>query len=173
LAVVGIIQAWAFIQSERAFIGFLGIISPFELVPEIPITAQAKIKNAGRSTAFVIDANVTTTITLDPLPKNPSYERDNSAAIEVAGPLTAGQEQIVTLRPRLPDGTRAALDARLAQAIESGSEKMYFFGYVEYTDDFSLIGARTTGFCVRYVPKTKDRTAEFDLCGNRNYAYAH
>jgi hypothetical protein len=172
LAALGALQCWAFIQSERAFVAVMGIDQSFKLEANRAISARFLIKNAGRATAIINTGNITERVTVDPLPKTPPYATGDNTQLRVAGPITAGQERIATFVPKAPDGRSVQFAPDLISAIEGGNRRLYIFGFIKYEDEFSIFGHRTTGFCIVYVPKSEDRPdANFDVCGDENYAY--
>jgi hypothetical protein len=59
LVIVGGLQTCAFVQSERASLGVSAIgLTTQTLVPDQPITIRIGMRNGGRSTAEIVDANV-------------------------------------------------------------------------------------------------------------------
>ena len=52
----------------------------------------------------------------------------------------------------------------------TGDKVLHVYGYVSYSDYYSLFGSRTTGYCFVYMPKA---SPNFQLCRERSYTYAH
>jgi hypothetical protein len=84
------------------------------------------------------------------LPDNPSYSVE--AYLE-RGPVPAGGKRyfvIDQLQNRF--GFPNTLTGFQVEDIEGGSLKFFVFGYIKYTDDFSIFGSRAVGYCGVYNP---------------------
>jgi hypothetical protein len=167
LAISTCVQVWAFIQSERAFIA----VANFEiigtlLVPDAPIRFAVAFHNSGRATAFINDANLTYTITNEAMPQTPQYQPGAGA---FKGPVIAGGSV------RATTDTQASgrnISAAFINGIQNGSHKLFVFGYVRFSDDFSLFESRVIGFCQLYNPRAASTIDAFEGCGLDNYVYA-
>jgi hypothetical protein len=173
LAIVGGIQAWAFIQSERAFLSLAAMqFDGVHLAAEKRVTILVDVKNSGRSTGFVTDFNITTTITpsATKLPKIPDYQQGPGIAV---GPIVAAGTKKVIANPRgLNNAPTLILPQDVAASIKSKTLLVYIFGYISYTDEFTLFGPRKSGFCYLYIPDRGNESI-FDDCPYAEYTYAH
>jgi hypothetical protein len=101
LAIVGSIQAYAFIQSERAFL--VPISAHFEgFAPSADKQLQLwlEIKNSGHSTARIENLNVS--YFADKLPMTPEYNKDSSIAF---APIIGGGTIPAFSKSSYPNGT--------------------------------------------------------------------
>jgi hypothetical protein len=158
LAGIGLIQVWAFIQSERAFLSIDDIL----FTPSGPTDRRAiftiRVKNSGRSTANV-KHNVYR-VNLE-LPSTPDYYvtmREVTLA-PVVGNGTARYDARIDVTPDHAAEFVAALD---------GNSLFYFYGLIEYEDEFSLIGFKKLGWCFRYDTESRN----FRSCNNAIYTYS-
>ena len=164
LALVGGIQAWAFIESERAFLSMtsLSIDGGPPKAGASTIRIFIALKNSGRSAAFIEDAAIN--IHFGPLPKDLSYKTSTQIAI---APIAADSTSSGHSEFKLP-GTINKTDA---EEIGSGHLKMSIYGFVKYSDAFGFIGNKITGFCFYYTPLPTGGEP-FDTCAEPNYTYA-
>jgi hypothetical protein len=162
LAVVGGIQAWAFIQSERAFLN-LDDLQISGGLPEYskPLRVFLTIKNSGHSAAFV--KNVALNMGFQQLPERPEYK---PMALFAIGPIPGN-----SIRKSTADfGVHNEITRAHIEAIKAGTFKMFIFGFFDYTDDFSIFGQRTVGFCYTYDP-LPTAGGSYDNCTEPNYTY--
>jgi hypothetical protein len=172
LCVIGIIQAWAFIQSERAFATLVAINFSGGLAPNKELALLVEIGNSGRSTAFIESVNFTR-IFVPPtakLPSTPGYlsEGEISTGPILANGVTRSRVNLHGLKGE-PHLILTEIDVR---AINDGSFKFYVIGYVSYRDAFTIFGPHTNGFCALYNPRS-DPGTPFDGCKERAYTYSH
>jgi hypothetical protein len=171
IAIVGGIQAYAFIQSERAFL--LPVSAHFEgtmLTPDKQLELWLEIKNSGHSTAVIDSLNVS--YAADALPTSPNYSRDASIAF---APIIGGGISPAHSKSTWPDGRPFSLPKYDVDRIQNKSTRFQAFGFIEYHDDFSWLWfgrPRKTGFCYIYNPEGLPASS-FDPCPEKNYTYAY
>jgi hypothetical protein len=167
LASVGAIQTWAFIQSERASL-YVNILSiePSPVQPLRPFSIRLSVINTGRSQAFIAETKTKAWVSLS-LPERPDLTDVKFSA--VGGLVPAGGTRFLINGPLSPTLTGFQIED-----IGRGLLKLYIFGYVKFTDDFSVFGARTLGFCGIYNPfaKSTDGGISINQCDNPNYSYS-
>jgi hypothetical protein len=165
LALFAGVQAWAFIQSERAFVApaeanFLN----WPLVPrENPLIMYIEMRNSGKSTATIEELSVSIT---HELPETPQYYEAQKVAF---APIVPGGSSWRSLR------FITAWPQETIDKIVSGSLKFYIFGVIRYWDGFSIrfLGPKATGFCFRYEPQPQTSPAVFETCRERAYTFVH
>jgi hypothetical protein len=167
LVCVGFIQAWAFIQSERAslYVNILNI-DPFPIEPARPFSIRLSVTNTGRSQAIIVEQKTKVWVSLN-LPEKPDLA---DVKFKVVGGLVpAGGTRFLINGPLSPTLTGFQIED-----IGRGLLKLYIFGYVKLTDDFSVFGVRTLGFCGIYDPfaKSTDNGIPVNQCDNPNYSYS-
>ena len=54
-----------------------------------------------------------------------------------------------------PGSEGMLIDAYNYSIINDGIASLDMFGYIDYTDDFSILGKRRVGFCEVYDPKNR------------------
>jgi hypothetical protein len=166
LTIVGGIQAWAFIQSERAAIYVeLVRIFPLPVAEKIPLSVDISLINTGRAQAFMSEIRVKFWAG-EELPKTPDY----STEFTTSGYVPAGHTRYMTIGPT----TEPFFNWAQANDINQGAWKLYVYGFVKFIDDFSLFGAKTTGFCGVYQPSQMGHTpgTPMSQCDNENYEYS-
>jgi hypothetical protein len=162
LALVAVLQFWAFVQSERAFLSIAnvsidgGLPKAGDPTPHLVM----QIKNGGRNTAFIDRVLLDEAYGLNgPLSQKPGYK--DEAEPGVPPPIPA--DTIVPRSTHLPKSfTQDEIDA-----IKAGKNRFALFGYITYTDTFWLFGSRTTGFCYTYSPDV----SQLATCPERAYTY--
>ncbi len=161
LAIVGFIQAWAFIQSERAFLAVVGLVMDGGPPQEGATIVRffITIKNSGRSTASIDDGAIN--IRFGPLPKQVSYM---PAPLIAFGPITPDNPNTGPAEFTLPH----AINRADADAIKAGTLQFSIFGFIKYSDDFTLFRDKTMGFCFYYTPKPTG-SAPYNTCVERGY----
>jgi hypothetical protein len=166
LACVGAVQTWAFIQSERASL-YVNILSiePFPIQPARPFSIRLSVTNTGRSQAIIVEQKTKVWVSLN-LPEKPDLTDVKFRA--VGGPVPAGGTRFLVNGPLSPTLTGFQIED-----IGRGLLKLYIFGYVKLTDDFSVFGTRTLGFCGIYDPfaKSADGGIPINQCDNPSYTY--
>ena len=157
------LQLWAFVQSERAFAALDYLQLTGGLVTEKPLELVIRIKNSGKSTAFVEDLMINSRFEKrgNSLPSKPTYLPSNAIT---PGPILSNG--IITVRSTVNELILKEADIA---AIKAHDYKFYIYGYISFTDDFTLLWAKRTGFCALYNP---DITNQFDACPEREYTYA-
>lgn len=164
IALVGVFQAWAFVRSERAFLtvdsGDTGDVSAAEILAGHPFTVTLVVKNSGHSFAVVkymdIYANVYKT-----LPDKPLY-----------GAHSAKRAQPIAGEGRWNSTTNSMnVSAKQVNELKAGS-KVYVFGRVIYSDEFSIWRTWTTGFCLILNQRGNPKTSVFDTCSSPKYTFA-
>jgi hypothetical protein len=164
LAAVGGIQAWAFIQSERASVFFqLLRVVPMPLVADTPLTIKIILANDGPAQAFVSEAKVKGWI--GNLADKPNYSDITYAARAF---IPAHGTRFLDIGPVKP-----ALNWAQVDDVTKGRVPLYIFGYLKYTDDFSIFGPKTIGFCAVFDPHNNISGSGFNECENPNYVYRH
>jgi hypothetical protein len=168
LTLVGGIQAWAFIASERAFVSVSSVdFSQVGNSPDQPFEIPVTAVNSGRSTARVTGFNIT--VIMNSLPSKPQYIPISYFSIK---PLMVNSPEILLYRAR-PGPWPWKLSKAEIDKIESGEQKLFIFGFVKYRDDYSLWGDKETGFCFLYIPKPITPNWHLETCENSEYTYAH
>jgi hypothetical protein len=171
LCVVGGIQTWAFVQSERAFVSIAGVeISGGALQANIPLSFLINVKNSGRDTAFIGDSrNVVRT---QPDEHLGGGLRAFLQKTIVVGPVMGGESGIIISRPVNSDGNPIILGQESIDQLNSSKHYLWLIGYISYRDDFSRFGTRTIGYCFKYNPAPPDkRLSFFERCGSEEYEY--
>ena len=171
LILVGVsgLQAWAFIESERASLALAGISLEGGKLTAGPVVARIQITNSGKQTAFVVAVATTTTMRVEPLEEVPQYM---SGPNTIRGPIPAGFTYSGRMAA-LVDGKPFSTTPEQVSEINSGARRIYFYGRIEYDDAFSfLFSNRVMGFCGLYNPKGDPSVSMFDDCGNPKYQYA-
>jgi len=168
LAVAAAVQGWAFIQSERATIyPQIERISPIPLVSDQPMFVDVTLINSGRAQAFFSEARVGMWGGKS-LPNKPDFSHSKFA---VSGFIPPGNRRYFTVGPIEPAFNWAQIDD-----INRGNNFfLYIYGFVKFTDDFSVFGPKIVGFCGQYEPsqigKAPGATPISD-CQNANYEYS-
>jgi hypothetical protein len=165
LTVVGGIQAWAFIASERAFVSITSPdLSRIATAPDQPFEIPLVAVDSGRSTARVTAFNVTL---MTSLPAKPQYVPISHFSIK---PLMVNTPEILLYRAK-PGPWLWKLSKPEIDKIENGDQQLFVFGYVKYRDDYSLWGDKETGFCFLYIPKPIAPNWHYETCDNEGYTY--
>jgi hypothetical protein len=157
LCIVAGFQAWAFVQSERAFVfpSHVEFVEPLATADVQPILLAVDMRNSGRSVAQV--SNMVVAVTHE-LSQTPNYGKGISQQ-EVAFPPIPGNEQI---RQELNFSTWGI---QTMGEVRDGLRPFYFFGKVSYSDDYWLFGGRGSRFCFIYNANKKDPSkAAFRNC---------
>lgn len=161
LAVASVLQTYAFIQSERGFLAVTGFQIEGGLTPNKPIVLQYGMTNSGKSTASI--SNLSLNIVSE-LPDPLKYQPVKSAAFN---PIPAGQTGLNLFKPDSANNDQAlTVTEEQVRAINSGATKLYIFGFIEISDDFSwLMGNRQSKFCYLYIPaRSTPATSVFGGC---------
>jgi hypothetical protein len=162
LALLAAIQFWAFVQSERAFLSIPGIAIDGGLPragdPSPLVIMQ--IRNSGRSTA-VLGRLVFNQASgaMASLLQGREYKEGQS---QLSTPPPIPADTTIPVRDHLQMFTQEEIDA-----IKAGKNRLAFFGYVAYTDEFWLFGSKTTGYCFTY----SSTESQWIDCPERDYTY--
>ncbi len=162
LALTAGLQAWAFMQSQRAFVFPTAANFTGPLVANVqPLSLYIDISNSGESAAKIEDLTAFVTHHLAP---RPQYD-EGPLRIKVASPpIPAGG----TLRRILHFGEPWGEDT--TSAVKGGTMRFYMYGRINYRDDYSLglgalgLGVRQSDFCFVYVPNVDPGKAVFRNC---------
>jgi cold shock CspA family protein len=143
LVVLGGLQLFSFIQSERAFLSIsaLETAGNAELKAGDLVNFTAQIKNSGRSTAFISSLIVNVAIYDMPLPEVPPYK---AGATNVRGPIVAGGIKVANLPGISAEEKPIALSQVHADGIRDGKFNIYMFGKMDYSDEFPWFGNKIT-----------------------------
>jgi len=115
------------------------------------LTMLYKIKNAGKSTAEITNVSLNAEPELVyPLKYAPVSEL---APTQIAADST---EEFIYLG--LANNGPYIVTQAVADALSSGSLKLFIYGFVDYDDDFWFVGGRRSYFCFRYVPERSSQT---------------
>jgi hypothetical protein len=169
LAIVGALQFWSFVQSERASLSVVGIafMGGLPQAGTKSIHLVVNIRNSGRSTALVPEAAFN--LRFGSLSDRPDYLPGIKIAIAPipADGITNTHAEFVLPNPI------AKTDA---DNISSGALQISFYGYIKYSDEFGLFGHKTLGYCSYYVAvptlPTPSGSEQFDTCTEPNYTYS-
>jgi hypothetical protein len=164
VAVAGMVQAYAFIKSERAFVAAIDSNFTGPLVVGMnPLPMYVDLQNSGKSTAQIKELSVA--ITHGPLAIQPEY----GTAIQVVfPPIVAGGTG------RRVGHFETGWGKQTIDAITAGTLKFYIYGFVRYDDvfDFWPFGIKETGFCFAYVPTGNASKSVFQTCQEPQYTYS-
>lgn len=160
LVIVGGLQTYAFVASERAFVAptATNFTNGF-VVGENPLQMWIAMRNGGKSVATIEELVVAIT---HELPPKPEYH----TAQKIAFPPILAQD---TMRRSV--GFVTGWPQPIIDKIASGELKFYIFGVIRYRDDFSWLVPRETGFCFRYIPGSVSGPHVFDTCREPQYTY--
>ena len=165
LAVVGGLQFWAFVQSERAFLSpvSLTINGGFPQAGDRSTRVFLQMRNGGRTTAFPKHAVIG--LRIGALPTTAEYGNERAFPMNPtpADAVLNASDNVVLSRPL----TQSDIDS-----VKAGANRMSVFGYVIYSDSFWLFGDRTTGFCFTYTPDPTG-ASQFVTCPEQGYTYAN
>ena len=173
LLIVGAVQAWAFVQSERASLTLSATQFSAGLAAGKPFMITFEVKNGGKSTAQIDKFQPVTYFAFGNkrLPPMPQYGQ--SAEVAMSQILPGGNNRIV-LRVREPiKNELLILTKDVADGIANGTIGLYLFGRVVYKDDYSRVfGTHVLGYCFWYDPNTTD-SIRFPSCDEPAYTYAY
>ena len=141
----------------------MGPVSPIAV--NNPVAFALIIKNGGHSTADIADANVTISIGAYDLTKTPTYVAGNNS---ILGQIVFGADFHATFRPHDPF---RIYSAEQVAGLQNGTIRLFIYGYISYTDDFTIRGPNTVGFCAYYNRLNTEPLGPFDTCNNKNYIY--
>ena len=161
VAGAAVVQAWAFIASERAIVTVPDVRFAKELVAGLnPLPIFFKMKNSGKSTASV---DVLRAVITHALPPNPEY---GGAANFTIAPIVPNH----SAQRILPFDT--AWNEQTTQQVKAGTLPLFIYGVIDYHDDWRWFAAnRKTGFCFVYRPTGGVRESVFETCNASAYTY--
>lgn len=157
-------QAWAFVQSERAFVFPTNVEFTGPLTPTQPLSFNLEIRNSGKSPAFIEE--LIAVVTHGPLPEVPFYGPMEGRIRIGFSPVTPNGKIIEPL------DFGPAWGVETATKVRDGHMAFYLYGRIEYRDDYSLFGPKHSAFCFRYNPERNGRKASFRNCQERKYTSA-
>lgn len=163
LAAVAVIQALAFIATERAFVIETFRLGEHGIAVGEPLQVIADVGNTGRGPAYITEVNLTPLFATK-LPAIPEYQPQYT---QTGGSIGSGGTRSFWFNQ--PD----LVDEFNFNGIKDGSLKLFAFGYIRFSDEFSFFGPRTIGFCVVYDPQNGSVSNSFSDCqGTTNYVYS-
>jgi len=164
LCLVGTFQAWAFIESERASLAPDAFMFSPAPAPGKPTGFVLKVKNGGRSTAWIIDSSMQA---VGNLAAEPNYRVVQGGTIAVIVPDQTSQ---FTFREHKADGVTPIIWTQPdIDKVQHGNVRIILYGFIKYRDDYSfLFGSRRLGFCFQYE---SGDTPDFASCADRRYVY--
>jgi hypothetical protein len=169
LVAITAIQVWAFIVSERAFLlEWTNFVSPSPLTAGQKLSFTINVQNTGRSSATIVDADTTVMLVKTELPEEPSYAGLNGSrlpSIVPTGLSFSGTTPVIK-----PDGSEITLSQDDVDKLNSGDLKFYVYGWMSYSDDFTVFGPVKHGFCGVFVPN-RPAANDFVSCGRPKYTY--
>jgi hypothetical protein len=138
-------------------------------VPNRPLTLVALIQNSGRSVGFIDDLNITLNFESrnEHLPPQPSYLKGGVAAPQEVPP--SGGSAVHQVFNGLNGAPQLSLTQVQVDSVNDGTTQVHIFGFISYTDEFSLLGSRKTGFCYLYDIRL---AGDFSSCTESAYSYA-
>jgi hypothetical protein len=150
-------NACALEVAERAYV-LLDDIALQQLKPQERSVAIFTFKNTGRTPAFINELRVSATIaaSLDATPEYSPTPTQAPAAIAAGARITIHQ-----------DFTDFTVTSDVYNSLQNGSQKLWIYGVVRYTDSFGH--SRQTGFGALYNPSTPPTFLYPDVLGY-NYA---
>jgi hypothetical protein len=157
LCVIGGLQAWSFMQSERAFVALAAINMQGGVQVGKPLTTSITFKNSGRSPATDVTVYFSSGVQL---PETPAYSQN----FRTIPPIVSGGISTMNF------GTGVPLQESDAERLKTGKLEFYAWGYVSFRDHFSTIfGPTKVGFCA--VFDWKANGTGFESCSNNLYDY--
>ena len=173
LAVVGSLQWWSFVRSERPFLGVSGIyIVGNEFKPGEPVAFVIEIQNAGKSTAYITNSAI-----LFRLQGHPSLDSGLDTTFEktgASGPVLAGSTIRIISRP-VENHAPVILTQDEINRLNNRNGYLWVIGKISYSDELWFPGGNTTfGYCFSYAHVTqRSGLSNFVRCGNSEYEYAN
>lgn len=166
LVLIGGLNVWAFIQSEKSFLSVK--FDPLGLEAGKPIEIGLTIHNSGHSEAMVM--NFITNLHLNKtLPQVPDY-RTNTDPI-ISPPIERDGTTKITFSPIVGIQAVAASEDQV-RALNSRQLNLYVFGFIRYKDAFTPFGS-TVGFCAVYKPPHGSIPPTWETCQENSYTYAN
>ena len=165
LCVVGALQWWAFVQSERAFVfpsnvAFVDSLDSILIV--MPLDLKIELENSGRSPASIY--KLTLAITIDELPPEPpDYTHGIDHAQFAFPPIPVNQKisQVMSF---------PFWETKIARAVGSGDKNFFVIGRIDYGDDYWIWPNRRSDFCFRYIADRLNHSkSHFRVCTNPKY----
>jgi hypothetical protein len=175
LAALAVLQAYSFIESERAFL----VITTVNFLRGDP-TADSDgfdfvltIKNFGKHTAAVKSLTVLPNLYVikKELPETPNYNKIGSIKRTLPPLPPDTPATFAEHMPALPSSDALTI-ADILKGVLSGDYPARIFGLIEYDIGFPWPRPGQTGFCYEYIPK-KERVspATFQTCNGDKYTF--
>jgi hypothetical protein len=164
LMAVGLLQAWAYIQRERAVVNVTRMnLSTGDFVPDQEFRFEVSFRNSGGVAARPISAFIGTRTVNPPGPEHYLIGKTNLPNFIIP----AGQEirQYYSL-PKKKDGQTVKLTSKDIESLKKGNPRFFVFGQTRYLDSFSFLTfwPLTTTFCYEYVPSVDPKGDNFIFC---------
>jgi hypothetical protein len=143
-------------------------------LPGMPVSEPAEyqrkldygVTNLGRTVGFLKELTCTV-IFQDVLPKTPVYDKN----IRLNGKFPLAQSTPYEANPIYSTDPFTKLSTSELNSLTLGTLRMYFFGYIRYTDVFGYL--HTEGFCFRFHKFGFDNTtSECALVAGDEYNYS-
>lgn len=180
LTLLAAIQAYSFIESERAFL----VLKSIELAHKEPITGNVgiadgsgldviiTIRNVGKHVASVsaMKAQTVISVTNQPLPDTPNIyvEGVNLPVAPIPPesdiPFNLHNVAVINLSPEF---------AHVANGINNGTVPFWVYGFVHYDVGYPWWHRGELGFCMKYVARI-NRAVATDIvltCDKQNCTY--
>lgn len=141
------LQTYAFIQSERASLVVGHFSFPNGLVPNKQTTMAYHIENSGKSTAKIDNVSINVKGEL-------VYPLEYAPIVELAPTqIPAGGNEEYIYQGLNADNSPHIMTQATVDAINRSDIKYYVYGFVDYEDDFWIIGSKRSYFCFRFAPE--------------------
>lgn len=167
LSVIAILQAWAFMESERSF-----VYPTTANFTAGPLTADDRdrrlyivLRNSGKGIAIIEEFNAAVTHNL---PTKPIYVGQGTVTQQfTVPPIPSGIEIQHPLNFVIKWGESTSTE------IKEGNRAFVLYGKFKYRDSFSwLFGESESGFCFVFDSLSSDSTKSvFRNCVEREYTY--
>jgi len=173
LTLLAFIQAYSFIESERAFL----ILEDLRFLHVEPTSEPdgydliLKVKNVGKHTAIVseFDLRPGFFVIHKTLPDVPPYD---GAKIDTLIP-PVGPDEIKTINAHaIVKPSKNISDADRLAGVLSGDVPLRVFGFIEYDIGYPSFRSGKLGFCQEYVPISRRKNGPpFETCNHPAYTY--
>jgi hypothetical protein len=145
LALASLLQAWAFIQSERAALTVTRVsFNKIDLTTDQPISIGFDVHNGGKSRATIEDMKLKLATKLE---RAPTFIANNSLGVI---PISPAATMIEIWYPTDNSNKSISFTQDQVQAIQNATTHLYVQGSIVYSDDFWP--SRNEPFCFKYLP---------------------